>query len=78
MVRYKSLSHAKAEPNPVRYQLLDQGVHRMTSDGLNDLKYKTIDIQRSKLLYTYIRVDIQQDIPASQLTNSTIAGWSYI
>ena len=75
MVRYKSLSHVKAEPNPVRYQLLDQGVHRMASDGLNDLKYKTIDIQR-KLLYTYIRVDIQQDIPAASIaiTNSTIAG----
>ncbi|KAI9559313.1 hypothetical protein GHT06_016102 [Daphnia sinensis] len=58
LVRYKTLSHKKAKPNPGRKLVLKEGSVRFQSDGLKDLRYKRLSFER-KPLYTHIVVDIQ-------------------
>lgn len=58
LVRYKTLSHKKAVPNPERKLVLKEGSARYKIDGLNDLRYKRIYFEL-KPLYTHIIVDIQ-------------------
>ncbi|KAK3868544.1 hypothetical protein Pcinc_026074 [Petrolisthes cinctipes] len=55
--RYTMLSHKKDEPNPRRYQYLHDGKKRYKSDGLNSVKYRTLDIQLRRL-YTWVYVDL--------------------
>ncbi|XP_032790423.2 beta-1,4-N-acetylgalactosaminyltransferase bre-4 [Daphnia magna] len=58
LVRYKTLSHKKAEPNPERKLVLKEGSVRFQTDGLNDLRYNRLSFEL-KPLYTHIIVDIQ-------------------
>jgi hypothetical protein len=58
LTKYKCLSHPKAKPNPDRLRLLEEGIVRYKSDGLSNLRYKRLGLQR-KLLYTHVWVDIR-------------------
>ena len=49
--------HPKAKANPDRWRLFDQGTNRLKSDGLIDLKYRTLSIKLNPL-YTHIVVDV--------------------
>jgi hypothetical protein len=60
--RYKTLSHKKAEPNPDRKKILQEGSVRFKTDGLSNLQYRRLDLQ-FKPFYTHILVDIQNNIP---------------
>ncbi|KAL8574229.1 hypothetical protein ACOMHN_038821 [Nucella lapillus] len=53
------MSHAKAEKNPARINLLHKGATRFKTDGLNSLNYTRLDLQLNKL-YTWIWVDVDQ------------------
>ncbi|XP_047498731.1 beta-1,4-N-acetylgalactosaminyltransferase bre-4-like [Penaeus chinensis] len=55
--RYTMLSHKKDEPNPRRYHYLYDGKKRFKSDGLNSVKYRTLDLQLRRL-YTWVYVDL--------------------
>lgn len=57
VARYTMLSHKKASANPERFNLLKNGSERYSTDGLNSLNYKLLDIQL-KLLYTHITVEL--------------------
>ena len=57
-VHYRMLSHQRATPNPERKQVLKDGWNRFKTDGLNNLKYKRIEL-KLKPLYTHVVVDIQ-------------------
>lgn len=55
--RYTMLTHKKDNPNPRRYQYLHEGKKRYKSDGLNSVKYHTLDTQLRRL-YTWVYVDL--------------------
>ena len=59
VARYSMITHKKDTPNPERFRLLDKGVSRMKWDGLNSLKYRVVNVVRSKL-FTRIVVDINE------------------
>ncbi|KZS16554.1 Beta-1,4-galactosyltransferase 6 [Daphnia magna] len=59
MARYKTLTHKKAEPSPIRHKLLREGTKRLKSDGLKDLTYKKLALEL-KPLYTKVLVELQQ------------------
>ena len=58
VARYTMLSHKKAEPNPIRFDVMRNGAQRSKTDGLNVLKYNRLGIQM-KTLYIHILVDIK-------------------
>ena len=57
IARYKMLKHGKEKANPERFKYLYSGAKRVGRDGLNSLKYKTVDLVLKKL-YTWILVDL--------------------
>lgn len=59
VARYVTLAHVKSKPSEQRMQLLNKWSSRVTTDGLNSLKYKRMDIQFKKL-YTWILADLQK------------------
>ncbi|XP_057376763.1 beta-1,4-N-acetylgalactosaminyltransferase bre-4-like [Daphnia carinata] len=59
MARYKTLTHKKADPSPIRHKLLREGVKRLKSDGLTDLTYKRLALEL-KPLYTRVLVELKQ------------------
>lgn len=59
MARYKTLTHKKAKPSPIRYKLLREGSKRLKSDGLINLTYKRLNLEL-KPLYTRVLVELQQ------------------
>lgn len=59
IARYTMLRHTKDKPNPERFQYLNNGVKRMSEDGINKLKYKLLATERHKL-FTKIRVSIDE------------------
>lgn len=59
VARYSMITHKKDTPNPERFRLLNKGVSRMKWDGLNSLKYRVVNVVRSKL-FTRIVVDINE------------------
>ena len=64
VARYTMLSHQQASANPERLDLIKNGSERYSTDGLNSLKYKRLDIQL-KPLYTHITVELT-DFPHPQ------------
>jgi hypothetical protein len=62
LMRYRTLYHKKAKPNPEWIALINEGKSRFQCDGLIDLRYKKLDL-KFKLFYTHISVDIQQSLP---------------
>ncbi|XP_018027580.1 beta-1,4-N-acetylgalactosaminyltransferase bre-4 [Hyalella azteca] len=56
IARYTMLSHKKQDPNPQRYQALYSGKKRFSSDGLNSVKYRVLDVQLRRL-FTWIYVE---------------------
>lgn len=56
--RYTMLSHKEADKNPQRFAILSAAGKRLATDGLTDLKYDRLDLQR-KPLYTLVKVDIK-------------------
>ncbi|XP_068229675.1 beta-1,4-N-acetylgalactosaminyltransferase bre-4-like [Palaemon carinicauda] len=57
IARYKMLAHKKAEQNPAQLQKLKTSRLRFRTDGLNSIKYKSLDIQLHPL-YTYIYIEL--------------------
>uniref|UniRef100_A0AC34R983 Beta-1,4-N-acetylgalactosaminyltransferase n=1 Tax=Panagrolaimus sp. JU765 TaxID=591449 RepID=A0AC34R983_9BILA len=60
IARYKMVKHTKEKSNPVntcRYTLMKRTKSRYRRDGLSNLNYKVIDVER-KHLYTHIKVDL--------------------
>ena len=57
--RYSMLDHNEAKPNPERMELISQGKQRLQFDGLNNVRYKVLNLEM-KPLYTHFLVDIQQ------------------
>lgn len=57
VARYTMLSHQQASANPERLNLIKNGSERYSTDGLNNLKYKRVDIQLNRL-YTHITVEL--------------------
>lgn len=60
IARYKSMGHAKADKNPGRLKLLNQGPTRFRTDGLNSLNYTRLDYEAGKL-YTWVLVSVNKD-----------------
>jgi hypothetical protein len=58
--RYKSLAHKEAEHNPLRFEILNKTQGRFNTDGLSNLRYRLLLLQR-KPLYTYIKVNCLQN-----------------
>ena len=58
VIRYRMFDHLVAKPNPDRMRLFDQGIRRLKSDGLNDLRYRRLSI-KFKPLYTHVIVDVE-------------------
>ena len=59
IARYSMITHKKDTPNPDRFRNLREGVKRMGWDGLNSLKYRVVNVVRSKL-FTRIVVAIDE------------------
>ncbi|CAK9253957.1 unnamed protein product, partial [Sphagnum jensenii] len=57
IARYKMLKHKGDTPNPDRYKKLYSGKRRYKTDGINNVKYKTVDLVFKKL-YTWVLVDL--------------------
>ncbi len=57
IARYTMLSHERTPPNPERRNILGTRSTRFSTDGLNSLKYKRLDLHL-KMLYTHIVVDL--------------------
>lgn len=57
IARYTMISHETTPPNPDRMNLLETRSTRYSTDGLNSLKYKRLDL-KFKILYTHIVVDL--------------------
>ncbi len=57
VARYTMLSHQQASANPERLNLIKNGSERYSTDGLNSLKYRRLDIQL-KPLFTHITVEL--------------------
>ncbi len=70
LMRYRTLFHKKAKPNPEWIALIDEGKIRFKFDGLNDLKYRKLYL-KFEPLYTHISVDIQQYLLFQHFTVST-------
>ncbi|KAL1420831.1 hypothetical protein MTO96_023686 [Rhipicephalus appendiculatus] len=59
VARYATLAHVKSKPSEQRMGLLDRWASRITTDGLNSLKYKRLDMKFNKL-YTWILADLRE------------------
>ncbi|XP_049522025.1 beta-1,4-N-acetylgalactosaminyltransferase bre-4 isoform X5 [Dermacentor silvarum] len=59
VARYFTLAHVKSKPSEKRMKLLKHWRSRVTTDGLNSLKYRRLDIAFKKL-YTWILVDLRE------------------
>ncbi|XP_022196078.2 beta-1,4-N-acetylgalactosaminyltransferase bre-4 [Nilaparvata lugens] len=55
--KYVMLSHKKQKPSEDRYHLLETGVDRFLTDGLNSLKYSVLSLDKLPL-YTRILTDL--------------------
>jgi hypothetical protein len=59
--KYKMVIHGKDNPdNPDRFQLLDESVPRIDTEGLNTINYNLKSVLRKKL-FTHIVIDYDQD-----------------
>lgn len=58
LMRYRSLYHRQAKPNPQSKSLIEESRKRFFSDGLINLIYRKVGV-RFKPFYTHIVVDIQ-------------------
>ena len=58
--RYKSLTHKEAEHNPLRFEILNKTQDRLNTDGLSNLRYRLLLLQR-KPLFTHIKVNCIQN-----------------
>lgn len=61
IARYTMLSHAKAKPNPKRYEKLSNGLKRYENDGLNSVKYQLVDNKKFPL-FTWFLVKLQPEV----------------
>ncbi|XP_037513474.1 beta-1,4-N-acetylgalactosaminyltransferase bre-4 isoform X1 [Rhipicephalus sanguineus] len=59
VARYATLAHVKSKPSDQRMGLLKNWASRITTDGLNSLKYKRLDMKFNKL-YTWILADLRE------------------
>ncbi|XP_075541740.1 beta-1,4-N-acetylgalactosaminyltransferase bre-4-like [Dermacentor variabilis] len=59
VARYATLAHVKSKPSDKRMGLLHKWSSRITTDGLNSLKYRRMDMAFKKL-YTWILVDLRE------------------
>ncbi|XP_070390101.1 beta-1,4-N-acetylgalactosaminyltransferase bre-4-like isoform X2 [Dermacentor albipictus] len=59
VARYATLAHVKSKPSDERMGLLNNWSSRVTTDGLNSLKYRRLDMAFKKL-YTWILVDLRE------------------
>ncbi|XP_047737449.1 beta-1,4-N-acetylgalactosaminyltransferase bre-4-like [Hyalella azteca] len=57
--RYTMIRHEKEKPNPHRVETLRSGQNSYTSDGLNSLQYRVLDVQPRRL-YTWIYVELMK------------------
>nr|XP_034313783.1 beta-1,4-galactosyltransferase 1-like [Crassostrea gigas] len=57
--RYSSLEHKPAVANPQRHEIVSKGKERMWKDGLNTLKYETLQ-KTNKKLYIHVSVKISK------------------
>jgi GT2 family glycosyltransferase len=57
VARYKMLTHRKQHANPKRYEFLNTGRKRFTTDGLSSLQYNVKQLDLGKL-YTRILVEL--------------------
>ncbi|XP_025098511.1 beta-1,4-galactosyltransferase 4-like [Pomacea canaliculata] len=60
VARYKSMSHAREQPNPARMNLLHKAPTRFDSDGLSSLEYTKLAFEL-KRLYTWILIEVDKD-----------------
>ncbi|XP_075745834.1 beta-1,4-N-acetylgalactosaminyltransferase bre-4-like isoform X1 [Rhipicephalus microplus] len=58
IARYKSLKHKHGEKNPARFGILKDWKARYKTDGLNNVRYKIMDMAFRKL-YTWILADLR-------------------
>lgn len=63
VARYKMLTHKKEKANPKRYEYLKTGKKRFSTDGLSNLQYELVDVQRPKL-YTWLLVKLTPPQPS--------------
>lgn len=61
VARYTMLSHAKAQPNPKRYEKLQNGLKRFESDGLNSVKYEIVDNKKFPM-FTWLLVKLKPEV----------------
>nr|CAD7412966.1 unnamed protein product [Timema poppensis] len=54
VARYKMLTHRKQRANPKRYEYLNTGRKRFSTDGLNSLRYRVKDLQLHKLFTRFV------------------------
>lgn len=59
--RYTMLSHGKATPNPGRFSLLLETEAKWKYDGLSDLRYDVLSINRNPL-FTMITVHLHKSL----------------
>ncbi|KAA0200542.1 hypothetical protein HAZT_HAZT008046 [Hyalella azteca] len=57
--RYTMIKHEKEKPNPHRFEMVRSGQGRFTSDGLNSVQYRVLDVQPRRL-YTWIYVELMK------------------
>ncbi|XP_064120452.1 beta-1,4-N-acetylgalactosaminyltransferase bre-4-like [Macrobrachium nipponense] len=58
IARYLMLKHQKAVPSPGRFQRVYEGKNKLTTEGLNNLKYKVLDVKLHRQ-YTWILANIE-------------------
>ncbi|XP_066990437.1 beta-1,4-N-acetylgalactosaminyltransferase bre-4-like [Macrobrachium rosenbergii] len=58
IARYLMLKHQKAVPSPSRFQSVYDGKSKLTTEGLNNIKYKVLDMKLHRL-YTWILADLE-------------------
>nr|CAD7597795.1 unnamed protein product [Timema genevievae] len=59
VARYKMLTHRKQRANPKRYEYLNTGRKRFSTDGLNSLRYRVKDLHLHKL-FTHFVVELEK------------------
>jgi hypothetical protein len=59
LMRYRTLYHKAAQPNPEWISLINQGKYQFQSDGLSNLRYKKLYL-KFKPLFTHVFVNVQQ------------------
>jgi hypothetical protein len=70
LARYKMLKHRSGSSNPKRYELLNYANKRFSNDGLRNVYYKLIKINKYRM-FTHLIIDVGKHNLSNALIDSS-------